>query len=300
MNIVQEVREFKALHQISQAFLAKSLRVSEAALSQFLDGKYKGDNEKLGEKLKKFMEKFNQKMASVQEGKLPFLRLSYVDQALYELYEAVTDREIAALTGQAGMGKTTLISHFVDENPNALFFTVRESTTTKILFRTICNALNISESSSIDEMITDIIEELKRGDFILIIDESEHLSYTGLEGIRALWDGSSVPIILVGTDRLIDNLLGKDGKYKQLYSRIGSNPKLGGLNKEDTRRVFESVGVELDNDQGKKIFTVTKGNFRVTVKIMKKVKRLMQVSKSEVVTAEILSRAMGSIILGRR
>lgn len=147
-------------------------------------------------------------------------------------------------------------------------------------------------------MITDIIDELKKGDFIIIIDESEHLKYTGLEGLRNIWDETQTPIVLVGTDILIDNLLGKDSKYKQLYSRIGTNHRIKGITKNDTLEVFHNIGIDLDNVILEHIYKSTRGNFRITIKILKKIKRLMNVSKCEDVNIDIAKKAIGMVILG--
>ncbi len=298
MNIIEEFKEFKKLHNLSQNYVANSLKVSEAQLSQFLNNKYQGDVEKLKTNLKKFMQNFSEKISLMQDNQNDFLELSYTKEALFHLYEAVASNEMMTLTGQAGTGKTTLVEHFMKNNPNSIFIRARESTTTKILFKKICGELRISHSTSIDEMITDIIDELKKGDFIIIIDESEHLKYTGLEGLRNIWDETQTSIILVGTDILLDNLLGKDNKYKQLYSRIGTNHRIKGITKDDTLKVFHNIGVELDNVVLEYIYKSTRGNFRITIKILKKVKRLMSVSKCETMNMDIAKKAINMVILG--
>ncbi len=298
MEIIEEFKGFKKLHNLSQNYVANSLKVSEAQLSQFLNNKYQGDVEKLKTNLKKFMQNFSEKILLMQDNQNDFLELSYTKEALFYLYESVASNEMMTLTGQAGTGKTTLVEHFMKNNPNSIFIRARESTTTKILFKKICGELRISHSTSIDEMITDIIDELKKGDFIIIIDESEHLKYTGLEGLRNIWDETQTPIVLVGTDILIDNLLGKDSKYKQLYSRIGTNHRIKGITKNDTLEVFHNIGIDLDNVILEHIYKSTRGNFRITIKILKKIKRLMNVAKCEDVNIDIAKKAIGMVILG--
>ncbi len=130
-----------------------------------------------------------------------------------------------------------------------------------------------------------IAKELKRRDVVIFIDEAEHLSVRALEDLRRIWDFSSCPLILFGTEILLKNLIGKNGELRQLYSRIGGKWHLKGLSEAETNEVFI-----------KGIHAYTKGNFRSSVKLYKRACRLAELHNVKL-DKDIIAQAVSMIIL---
>ena len=70
-------------------------------------------------------------------------------------------------------------------------------------------------------MLIDIVNKLKNSGRLIIVDEAENLPYRALELLRRIYDKAKVGILLVGLPKLLTNLKGNKGQYKQLYSRVG-------------------------------------------------------------------------------
>ncbi|ECL2913850.1 bacteriocin, partial [Campylobacter jejuni] len=94
-----------------------------------------------------------------------------------------------------------------------------------------------------------------------------------------------VPLILVGTEILYKNLMGKNKELKQLYSRICGKWMMRGLSKEESDEFF-----------GKGYFKFSKGNFRSSAKLLKKALRLAELEECEI-NDELLTSASEMVIL---
>ena len=120
---------------------------------------------------------------------------------------------------------------------------------------------------------------------MLLIDEAEHLPLRALEDLRRIYDFSSTPLILAGTEILLKNLVGRNKELRQLYSRICGKWAMQGLSKEESDAFY-----------GTGIFAHAKGNFRASEKLHKKSVRLAALNGCAV-GEEIIAQACGMVIL---
>lgn len=280
-TVRKDLESFLAINEISQSALSRALGVSAAAISTFLKGEYKGQNEILAKKIHLYLSHYKQKEKPVNE----VFESKDFKMANFVIDEAVNEKEIAIITGTAGSGKSTIAYEYAKNHPNAILIEATLHTTAKVLLEELENKLHLPSAKNCHEKVVQISKELKRRDVVILIDEAEHLSVRALEDLRRIWDFSGVALVLFGTEILMKNLMGKAGELRQLYSRIGGKWHLQGLSENECEQV-----------SAKGIFAYTQGNFRSSNKLFKRAKRLASLH-DVAINDEIIAEAVSMIIL---
>ncbi|PAF49643.1 hypothetical protein BKH41_02700 [Helicobacter sp. 12S02232-10] len=271
---VQKIRslteDFLKKERISQSALGKAIGKRDgSALSSFRKGEYKGKNLELAHDLELYIKNYLVKKqikgkVTTEQAETGSVFASK-DKKMAELVIdiAVDEKEMGIVYGSPGTGKSVIASEYTKSHPNAILIEATLHTTAKTLLGILSEKLRLQKSSNLDENVRLIAKELFKRDAVLLIDEGEHLPIKALEDLRRIQDFSSVPVILFGTQILMKNLLGKNGELAQLSSRIGSRYEMRGLDEAECQSFF-----------GEHIFTFTKGNFRKSAKLKKRVAKL--------------------------
>ncbi|MDR2342763.1 MAG: AAA family ATPase [Campylobacteraceae bacterium] len=291
-DIQDEIRRHLEETGISQERFAKTIGVGGAYISEYLA---KGDEYTYAKKVKRLAQKYLNVYYDIEEDEMGetdsnFVKTKDARMAAKIIGEAVRARDLAAITGAPGTGKTKMIKEYVSLHSNAMLIEATIKTKEKELFREIAEKLGINPFGSLDEIVRACGKKLKSSDRFFIIDEAEHLSYVALELLRRMWDFSERAIILVGTDTLDDNVKGvnittkKARKYAQLYSRFCRRYKFNGLiyTEENNGKTEESTQDLVnfcsqwtkDTRVIKTIRLLAKGNVRKTKNLLKCAERL--------------------------
>ena len=287
-QVKKDLEVFMELHNVSQNALSRALGINASAISTFRKGEYKGNNEELARKLKLYMDNFIAKKSDSRNEAIKVFSSNDKKMADFVINEAYREKQIALITGEAGSGKSTIVKEYVATHPNAILIEATLHTTAKVLLEILSEKLGITHARSLHDRVVAISLELRKRDVIILIDEAEHLPLRALEDLRRIWDFSQCPIVLVGTEILLKNLMGKNGELRQLYSRIDGKWHVKGLDKSESRAYYGNVG--------ETIFKYTKGNFRSSAKLYRKAKRLASLHNTEI-QEEIIAQASSMIIL---
>ena len=202
--------------------------------------------------------------------------------------EIVINQEMGVIYGKAGTGKTVAIKDWASKHPEAVLVETLPMMSAKELLLTILEALGQRNAQgSTVKLIKDIAKLFKKSERVLLIDEAENLTTKSLEAIRRIHDFSQVPVVLIGTYALIQNLKGRNGELLQLYSRINNKWEMRGLSDDDRHTLFGELGTHI------KRYT---DDIRRSVSIFKKAQRLGQLA-NETLNAQHVLMATQTVIL---
>lgn len=284
-QVREELEIFLESQGLSQAALGRALGISGASISTFRKGEYKGNNEELARKIKLYLDDYTSKDKGADTQSVEVYESHDKQMADFVINEAVRDKEIAIIVGCAGSGKSTIAKDYARIHPNVILIEATLHSTARVILDELCERLHISGGRNLHEKVILIAKELKRRDVVILIDEAEHLSVRALEDLRRIWDFSSCPLILFGTEILLKNLIGKNGELRQLYSRIGGKWNMKGLSQEECETLFV-----------KGIHAYTKGNFRSSGKLYKRACRLAELHNVKL-DKDIIAQAVSMIIV---
>lgn len=140
---------------------------------------------------------------------------------------------------------------------------------------------------------------------MLICDEADRLTTTGLEELRDLYDRNGIGLILVGMPGLQRRL----ARYPQLYSRVGFAHEYRPLARAELLEVLtghhHELGLALpagatleDPDALAAIAQVTGGNLRLVQRLFTQINRITEINNLTGVTRDVVETARSSLIIG--
>ncbi|MCR4178939.1 AAA family ATPase [Providencia rettgeri] len=279
MSIVNELTTMMNNKGWSQAQAARGIGVSTAVINQFLQNKYNGDVNAVEEKVRQFLSREQERDKSRR------IKPVYVDTLMARkgrdvIRMAHMDSDINVIYGDAGMGKTMIIRQYAKENLNAVLIEADPGYTARVVLEELCNKLGLSKRGNMHELSESIIQNLRDSGRIILVDEAENLPYRALETLRRIHDKSGVGIVLAGMPRLILNLKGKRGEYKQLYSRVGFALRMGeSLPEDDITNMITTMLPEASEPEVlNALYKACKGNARRLFKFLRGISNGSQIS----------------------
>lgn len=255
----------------SQSDVARMLGISNATVSQFLAGTYRGNGRAVAERILSRLEIEGQRAVAP---KAPgFQPTSIAQEVMFVLDHAHIYRDLGLVYGDAGLGKTMAIQEYVRLHRDAIFITASPFTRSpKALIKQLLAALGKYERGPRDEQARLIIETLRDSGRLIVIDEAQHLSYPALEVLRSIHDQAGVGLVLAGNLEVFDRMHGRgQAAFAQLFSRVGVRRCLqtACVSEDDVRLIARQVA-PLDGECIRYLHEVanTRGGIRQMVKLL--------------------------------
>jgi len=232
----------------SQNFVALQLGVSSPMISAYKQGNYTGDIEKLEKQIVRWLadeERRNKRLT------IPILQLNIVDNVRTAINEAVDNRNISVIVGDAGSGKTEAVRYYAAYSNAAVVVEVGPITSQRSLIREIAKQLNIAVSGPPDKMIEIISDELRGAGKVLVVDEADRLDYIKLDMLRRISDSAMCGLVLVGITKFGSQLLNQTADFDQIVSRVGIFLNVNEYRNEentkgDLKMILDAIKIEYD------------------------------------------------------
>lgn len=280
-----ELSKFLNKTGLTGASIARTLGVSTATVSKVKNGKLETIDKQT---LTKFDDYINNYQKRTTKNLSDLVKTTDLQGVEFTCNEIIVASEMGVVYGKAGMGKTQAIKHFVNTHPEAILIETLPMLSGKELLKQLLEGLGaIDSQGTANELVRRAVAILKRTDRVLIIDEAENLTTNNLELIRRIHDFSKTPVVLVGTNALIQNLKGRQGELLQLSSRIMHQWEMQGLNKLDLKKLFGENG---------DIISKYSSDIRRSSSIFRKANRLADLNK-EKLNANYIKMAAQTAIL---
>ena len=159
-------------------------------------------------------------------------------------------KKMGCMIGAPGCGKTTVIEEYAKRNENVIIIEACSGMRESDLLEEIADGLGITlKGGSSDKKIKQIKREYGGEDVMFIIDEAEYLKKWDVdkfEALRKIWDKTSIPIVLVGTEKLKKHLVtGGNGmeNLAQLYRRLYKF-EFEGIRKKEVYEMLEDFNID--------------------------------------------------------
>lgn len=279
MSIVNELTTMMHNKGWSQAQAARGIGVSTAVINQFLQNKYNGDVNAVEEKVRQFILREQERDKS-RRIKPVYVATLMARKGRDVIRMAHMDGDINVIYGDAGMGKTMIMRQYAKEHLDAVLIEADPGYTARVVLEELCNKLGLGKRGNMHELSEAIIQTLRDSGRIILVDEAENLPYRALETLRRIHDKSGVGIVLAGMPRLILNLKGKRGEYKQLYSRVGFALRMGEALPEDdiTNMITTMLPEASEPEVLNALYKACKGNARRLFKFLRGISNGSQIS----------------------
>ena len=223
---------------ITQNQVAKSIGVSGGAISSWLSGTYRGDNEKLAHSIGVYLRKQESRSRTLR---LPTVSIEPYRQIHYTMDIAAEETDIVLICGQAGTGKTTALKEYISQY-GGIYIKVDKTYTQHRLINVLADKLGVAARGSAAQQTERIIHTLEDRDTLVVIDEADYLSDGSLEYLRqVVYDAGGTGLVLCGLPRLSSIIQNVRNDHDQLLSRIGVHLMLEDISPQDMEAVIDAA-----------------------------------------------------------
>jgi len=223
-EIAQVARDFKSwLKQTrrSNARVSKALGegFSESTLSQFTNGLFKGDMEKVARGVNEYMER-ETRTEQVQRP-AGWVATEAANRMLAVGRATVNGRGMGLIVGPAGVGKSMVLEAVKREYTGSVLIRVMQSERRCTgLVSSVARILGVPARSTISITHRLVVDALRGSGKPIFIDEAHKLMHDALEALRDIHDEAGVPIVLCGTVDVKKRVQDTDANFGQFSSRI--------------------------------------------------------------------------------
>jgi len=227
---------------------AAALGISNAIVSKILQDKVEGVTDE-------FFRNLSAKLGLTREGELTWqvAETKAYRRMAFCIEQAQEASLTMGVTGWAGMGKTEAIEVYVAEHQNAYHLCCSEYWNRKTFLSELLKCMGTDcTGASVQEMVEDVINGLKRKDHpVIIMDEADKLSDSVLYFFISIYNRleDRCGLMLVATDylekRIKKGLRNNKKGYQEIYSRLGRKfIELPALDDEDVMLVCAANGMK--------------------------------------------------------
>ncbi len=233
---------------LSLTGLSQLTGIGKARLSQWLNGKYSGNNQAIEQDIERWLE--SRSAAAELHGQLPaapeWVETSSARAVLGALGFAQMAEAVCVVYGGAGVGKTTTINHYRKQSPNVWVVTATPAcASTGALLKRVAQALGMRTTGTVDALESSIVERVRESQGLLVIDEAQHLTHRALDSVRSIHDAAGVGLALVGNEVVYAQLTGGNRAvgFAQLFSRVAKRVRLARAKQEDVLAILDAWGI---------------------------------------------------------
>ena len=218
---------------LSQAAAARQIGISDAALSQWLGGKYAGDGPAVAGKVAVWLRSRRDRAGLADRLPEPpeWVETPTARRILAGLGYAQLAGDVAVVHGGAGLGKTCAAKRYASRQPSV--WTATMTAGTRALgpcLGAVAAACGLGRSRRpLAQLEEGIRDRLARTGGLLVVDEAQHLTVRALDSLRGIHDATGTGLALLGGRPLYSRMLGgrSSEDLAQLHSRVGRLVSLG-------------------------------------------------------------------------
>lgn len=258
-EFIAQVDEFRERNgngkkKMTATALAKLANISPAVVSQFLGGKYEGDQEGVRVNLECAMHRYeDRKQYELPNEYVPTMQGQVVERAM--MY-AIKQKQSSIILAESGCGKTTAAQHVCVREWGVIYClaSCHCYTPTAFLHRLAgAVGLGTARQSTAWRLQDQLEDQLMDKEWAVVIDDAHFLvcpykqsRSTALDCLLSLMEATRSPFVLLGVPELWQTIGSKmtGDWFAQLKSRIGMRQHLmtKDIRSDDVARVVHSMG----------------------------------------------------------
>lgn len=219
VSLIEELR--KDNPEYSQEQFASEIGFSGAYLSQWIHDKFAGDIVKFESRIQERIDQIR-RLRGIKRQRfchLPFAIYNFTKAYLAKIHRT---ENIAVLSGPAGLCKTVACCDYYRESPSTLLITV------DVVNRSAAGIQRLL-SQRMNVPCRDVTDALQESPRLVIVDQAHQLHTSGRDLLFAINDKTTSPIALVGNERIIQIIEGRNveemNANEQFRSRVALKPE---------------------------------------------------------------------------
>lgn len=206
---------------------AKRIGVSSTTISQWLHGKYRGDNARIEQLVRRWLDTVRAISATRTAGLDRHADLAVTEQIERAARHAQANADVVVICGFSGAGKSRGLEDYCAVNTGACYVEMSPAVTTPAsVLNRIAGKLGVAGGlKTAAHLEQAVIDRLKVGSSLLVVDEAHQLNQALLDVIRCVYDQAGCGVVFCGNEPLWSKLATGE-RAAQLVSRVGMTLQL--------------------------------------------------------------------------
>ncbi|WP_353613035.1 AAA family ATPase [Mangrovibacter phragmitis] len=218
------------------ATLARETGQSTAVISQFLNGKYRGDNDTVAQSINTWLE--TRKAAQHTLPAIPdYVATPTSETITAALTYAQLTHTIALVYGNPGVGKSEALKQYERTGNNVWRITASKSRTNELeTMYELALAMGIADAPYQRGALSRLLRHrLRDTSSLIIIDEADWLNYDAIEELRILQEECNIGLAFTGNHKVYDRLTGgtRSVDFARLFSRVAKKVVINNIKAGD-------------------------------------------------------------------
>lgn len=255
--------------------ISDEMNLSAAVVSTWRKEKYTGDIEGINETVRRYLILQRRKALS------PKVELDYVETknnrtVLKVLETAHVDGVIGAIIGDTGTSKTTSIRKYMEEN-NVIFISANGTYKFPVEYLRKIHTHSIVGKDGLgtmNKLCSEIINELKKKDAMIVIDQADYLNLRAIDVFRTFNDEAGIGIVFVGLPSFLSKIQGNQPEVRQVRDRIKVRVELKAFSFSDCQKIIDRNYPGI-NGYAKDFYEQSLGSIRILSSLIYNVKKMV-------------------------
>jgi DNA transposition AAA+ family ATPase len=215
-DVVERFNSYSGEHRLTSRQVARECGYSSPVISEWSAGKYKGDVDAVTHAVNDWMERDARRRQSRRPK--DYVKTWIAESVRTYAYLADKRGMMAAIVVPAGAGKTKVLKALTAEM-RGVYVYCNEGVTARDLYRLIGVELGWqNKAGTRGQLLRFIVDQLKGTNRILFVDEAQNAG-KHIGCLRSVHDQAQVPIVMAGTDEILQFANDRDHGRGQFSSR---------------------------------------------------------------------------------
>ena len=249
MTLIDQIKPLVEKGIFLQRDIAQQSGISSGALSAYLKGTYTGNIGNIESALTNWLATREKKEKVFVEAP-HFIAIPTAEKVFYSLDAARICKTIVPIYGASGVGKTKACQEYTKRYQNVWMITISPSRASLNAFLyELALELGIKDAPRRKDTLSRLIcEKLKGTEGLVIVDESDHLTYDAIEELRYLQEITEIGFALIGNDKVYTKMQGginQAHEYARLWTRLGKPTPIKASTKGDIKAIAQAWGLDI-------------------------------------------------------
>lgn len=196
----------------------KKVGVSRKAVRRFMEDRYEHNDTIIARKLDRWL-----RGSEGGVGEMPgqYVSTDVAEKMIGVIKQIYRRKSMGAIVGPSGTSKTTVLKALVAMIPNSahIEFTHTDGSPSTVL-RRLSAELGLNDRYTTYRMMQNLTKTLKDSDRLIMLDEVHYLTKKAMNIIRDIHKQTGCPIVLVGTQDLLETIDDFDQFHGQMKSLV--------------------------------------------------------------------------------
>ncbi len=239
-RVREQLRTYLAVTQRPQTDASRAIGLSDSVISQWLNGKYRGDNMRVAHSIDAWLQVESRRLSLPNEPM--FVETQNAKEIISVLGMCQQLCDLGMIYGAAGSGKSRTAKQYRrDHGDTVILVTADHAVRSPYAFvAQLASEIGVPTTEVLHKMRDRIIDKLKASRRLVIVDEAQKLTYNSIEMARSVYDKAEIGLVFLGDEVLWNTVTAGRTRpeYARLLSRVGFRRAINpGIGAEDVARI---------------------------------------------------------------